>query len=255
MRGIKIAVSGKGGAGKTTVAAALIRLYAATHRRVYAVDADPDASLALVLGLSPEEAAKIRPVIELKEQIREITGGEGEFFRLNPDLGGILDDFCYRLGNILFIRMGELKKAGTSCYCRENAFLNALVSALLLERDEVVVMDMPAGIEHLSRGTARGVDVMVIVTEPTERSFHTAQLVEKLAVEIGVPRIIMVGNKVRTSEEGAKIVAAFPGKVVVLLPFDEVTYRGEDLGPEFVAGVARLKELLEGERERSGDCH
>ncbi|MGQ9512188.1 ATP-binding protein [Thermodesulfitimonas sp.] len=250
MRGIKIAVSGKGGAGKTTLAAALIRTYAATHRRVYAVDADPDASLALALGLLPEEAAGIRPVIELKDQIREIMGGEGEFFRLNPELGKVLDDFCYRLDNILFIRMGELKKAGTSCYCRENAFLNALVSALLLERDEVVVMDMPAGIEHLSRGTARGVDVMVIVTEPNERSIHTAKLVEKLAVEIGVPWIIVVGNKVRSPDEAGKVAATFPGKVKGMLPFDEMTYQGGEPGGEFWAAVKKLKDVLEGERER-----
>lgn len=250
MRGIKIAVSGKGGAGKTTLAAALIRAYAATHRRVYAVDADPDASLALALGLSPEEAAEIRPVIEFKDRIREVMGGEGEFFRLNPELGKVLDDFCYRLGNILLIRMGELKRAGTSCYCRENAFLNALVSALLLERDEVVVMDMPAGIEHLSRGTARGVDVMVIVTEPNERSIHTARLVEKLAAEIGVPWIIVVGNKVRSPDEAAKVAAAFPGKVKGMLPFDEMTYQGGEPGDEFWAAVEKLKDVLEGERER-----
>lgn len=249
MRGIKIAVSGKGGAGKTTLAAALIRAYAATRRRVYAVDADPDASLALALGLSPEEAAEIRPVIALKDRIREVMGGEGEFFRLNPELGKVLDDFCYRLGNILLIRMGELKRAGTSCYCRENAFLNALVSALLLERDEVVVMDMPAGIEHLSRGTARGVDVMVIVTEPNERSIHTARLVEKLAAEIGVPWIIVVGNKVRSPDEAAKVAAAFPGKVKGMLPFDEMTYQGGEPGGEFLTAVAKLKDVLEGERK------
>ncbi|MCL6561071.1 MAG: AAA family ATPase, partial [Firmicutes bacterium] len=185
MKGTKIAISGKGGAGKTTLAAALVRAYALTHRRVYAVDADPDASLAEAIGISPDTAAKIHPVVELRERIQEVMGGEGGFYALNPSLDGVLDDFCFRLGNILFIRMGGLKKGGTSCYCRENAFLNAVITTLLLERDEAVIMDMPAGIEHLSRGTARGVDVLLVVVEPNRRSINTARLVEKLAEDIG----------------------------------------------------------------------
>lgn len=247
--GIKIAVSGKGGAGKTTLAAALVRAYAATHRRVYAVDADPDASLALALGITPETAMAIRPVVDLKEQMRRVMGGEGEFFTLNPPLGEVLDEFCFHLGNILLIRMGELKKGGTSCYCRENAFLNAVLTALLLERDEVVVMDMPAGIEHLSRGTARGVDLLLVVAEPNQRSIHTGHLVEGLAADLGIPRVAIVGNKIQSPEDGALVRTAFPGRVLALLPFDQAAYRGEgDLGADFLSAVADLKEMLGKER-------
>lgn len=249
MGGVKIAVSGKGGAGKTTLAAALVRGYAATHRRVYAVDADPDASLALALGISPGVAGEIRPVVALKERIHEVMGGEGEFFCLNPPLGEILDEFCFRLGKILFLRMGELKKGGTSCYCRENAFLNAVLTALLLERDEVVVMDMPAGIEHLSRGTARGVDLLLVVTEPNRRSIHTGRLVESLAGDIGIPRVAVVGNKIQSPEEVALVEAAFPGRVAGMLPFDQAAYRGEgDLGADFLKAVARIIDTLDKER-------
>lgn len=249
LKGIKIAVSGKGGAGKTTLAAALIRAYAETHRRVYAVDADPDASLAPALGISPAVAVKIRPVVELKEQMRRVMGGEGEFFTLNPPLGEILDEFCFRLGNILFIRMGELKKGGTSCYCRENAFLHAVLTALLLESDEVVVVDMPAGIEHLSRGTARGVDVLLIVTEPNRRSIHTGHLVEDLAGDLDIKRVAVVGNKVESPEDVALVKGAFPGKVIGMLPFDRAAYRGEgDYGNDFLNAVASLKEVLDRER-------
>ncbi|MEW6446650.1 MAG: AAA family ATPase [Bacillota bacterium] len=249
MKGIKIAVSGKGGAGKTTLAAALIRAYAVSCRRVYAVDADPDASLAEAVGITGAAAKKIRPVIEMKEQINKVMGGEGEFFTLNPEVAEILDDFSYKFGNILFIRMGGLKKGGTSCYCRENVFLNAVMTALLLERDEVVIMDMPAGIEHLSRGTARGVDVLLIVTEPNSRSINTGLLVEGLAADIGVPRVAVVGNKVESGGDAALIEAAFPEKVIGMLPFDRAAYRGEaDFGADFVNAVAKIKDELDKER-------
>lgn len=249
MKGIKIAVSGKGGAGKTTLAAALIQVYAETNRRVYAVDADPDASLAPALGLAEEAAKEIRPLVELKESMRELMGGEGEFFSLTPAVAEVLDDFCHKLGNILFIRMGELKKGATGCYCRENAFLHAVLTALLLDRDEVVVMDMPAGVEHLSRGTARGVDVLLIVTEPNRRSIHTGRLVEDLAGDLGVKRVAVIGNKIESAEEIALIEAAFPGKVIGMLPFDRAAYRGEgELGIELLAAVRRVKDLIERER-------
>lgn len=246
VKGIKIAVSGKGGAGKTTLAAALIRAYGLTHRRVYAVDADPDASLAPALGIPPEAAAEIRPVVELKERIQDVMGGEGGFFSLTPPLGVILEEFCFRFGNVLFIRMGGIKKAGGSCYCRENAFLNAVMTALLLEQNEVVVMDMPAGIEHLSRGTARGVDFLLVVVEPNPRSIDTAHLVEKLAEDIGVPRVAAVGNKVESTGDAAMIETAFPGRVLGMLPFDRAAYKGEgDLGPDFLTSVAQIKESLD----------
>lgn len=249
MQGIKLAISGKGGVGKTTLAAALIRSYAATHRRVYAVDADPDASLALALGLSEEEASRIIPVVELKEKISEVMGGEGSFFSLNPPVAAMLEEFCFRVGNIFFLRLGELKKGGTSCYCRENAFLHAIITALLLEQDEVVVMDMPAGVEHLSRGTARGVDVLLIVTEPNRRSLHTAFLVDKLAADLEIKRVAVVGSKVRTPEEAETINRAFPGKVIALLPFDEALWSGDGVpGPAFQEAVERIKEALAEER-------
>lgn len=254
MKGIKIAVSGKGGAGKTTLSAALIRAYALTHRRVYAVDADPDASLALALGIPAEAAAQIRPVVEIKEHVQEAMGGEGGFFNLNPPLAEILDNFCFRLGNILFMRMGGLKKGGTSCYCRENAFLSAVLAALLLDRDEVVVMDMPAGIEHLSRGTARGVDVLLVVTEPNQRSIHTGSLVQRLAADIGIPGVAVVGNKVASPEDRDLIESAFPGKVLGMLPFDPAAYRGEgDLGMGFLGAVTDIKDTLDKERVHSDD--
>jgi CO dehydrogenase maturation factor len=217
-----------------------------THRRVYAVDADPDASLAPALGIAPEVSAGIRPVAELTERIRDAMGGEGGFFSLNPPLGAILEDFCFRVGNILFIRMGGIKKAGSRCYCRENAFLNAVLNALLLEQDEVVVMDMPAGIEHLSRGTARGVDILLVVAEANPRSVHTGHLVEELAEDLGVSRVAVVGNKIQSPGDGAVIETAFPGRVLGMLPFDRAAYKGEgDPGPDFLARVAEIKESLE----------
>jgi CO dehydrogenase maturation factor len=171
---MKIAVSGKGGVGKTTIAAALVKLFSGVNRRVYAIDADPDVCLAAALGIPDDITSELKPLVEMKELIYARTGGEGSYFTLNPEIGDVLDDFCICQDNIRYLRMGGVKKGGSSCYCRENAFLNAIVSALLLDKNDVVVMDMGAGIEHLSRGTARGVDLMLVVVEPGLNSVNTA---------------------------------------------------------------------------------
>lgn len=197
---MKIAVSGKGGVGKTTIAAALIKFFAAKGKVVYAIDADPDACLASAIGISEDIALSIKPVIEMKEAIRE-RSGSGAFYCLNPKVDDFIEEYSYKLGNIRFMRMGDIKKGGSTCYCRENTFLSAVISSLLLDNDDMVIMDMGAGIEHLSRGTARGVDLMLVVVEPGRNSVNTARLVKKLAAELGIKKIKVIGNKIRNEEE------------------------------------------------------
>ncbi|WP_027718667.1 AAA family ATPase [Desulfovirgula thermocuniculi] len=216
---MKLAISGKGGVGKTTIAAALIKSFARTHHTVYAVDADPDASLAAALGIPEEVARGLKPVVEMKEIIREKMG-DGTFFTLNPRVDDVLDNYSYRHRNIRFLRMGGIKRGGTECYCRENTFLAALISSLLLDRDELVVMDMGAGIEHLSRGTARGVDLMLVVVEPSRLSINTAYLVTELAADLGIQKVRVVGNKVRTPKEREFILNSFPAeRLLGIIPF------------------------------------
>ncbi|MBF7084553.1 AAA family ATPase [Desulfallas sp. Bu1-1] len=211
---MKLAISGKGGVGKTTIAAAITRIFAQTGGTVYAIDADPDACLAASIGIPEDEAAKLKPVVEMRDVIRERSGG-GAFYVLNPKVDDFINDYSYKLGNIRFLRMGDPKKGGSECYCRENTFLNALVTSLLLDQNDTVIMDMGAGIEHLSRGTARGVDMMLVVVEPSRNSVNTAKHVERMARELGIPRIGIIANKIRSENEKQFIASSFPGNSIL----------------------------------------
>ncbi|MBS4021223.1 MAG: AAA family ATPase [Dethiobacter sp.] len=219
---MKIAISGKGGVGKTTFSANLARAFAARGYNVFAVDADPDVSLGATLGFPADELAGLRPVIEMKELVEERTGGGGAFFSLNPKVDDLIDKFSLKLGNIGFMRMGSVKQGGTACYCKENSFLYAVLNSLLLDKDDMVIMDMSAGIEHLTRGTSRGVDVIVIVTEPTRVSVQTARVVQKLALELGIRRVKILANKVRSEKEKDFIHSQFTEEELLgIIPFDE----------------------------------
>jgi len=219
---MKLAISGKGGVGKTTIAAALIQLFSEANTTVYAIDADPDVCLAASIGISDDITSELKPLVEMKELISAKMGGDGLLFSLNPSVDGELDNYCIYHGNIRYLRMGGIKKGGTSCYCRENSFLNAVVSSLLLEREDVVIMDMGAGIEHLSRGTARGVDLMLVVVEPSFNSVNTAGLVKKLSAELGIRKVRVIGNKIRNEKERDFILHSFqPGEVLGFIGFDE----------------------------------
>lgn len=196
---MKLAVSGKGGVGKTTFSALLIRTLNAQGKKVLAIDADPDANLAAALGIA--NADQITPIAEMKELIFERTearpGTIGGFFKLNPQVDDLPEKLSARLENIKLMRLGGVKKGGAGCICPESALLRALVMHVVLQRDEVVVMDMEAGIEHLGRGTATAVDKLIVVVEPGRRSIDTAEHIRHLASQIGLTRIAVVGNKIR----------------------------------------------------------
>lgn len=218
---MKIAVSGKGGVGKTTISANLAKLFAREGYKVYAVDADPDSSLGLSLGINEEELSHIKPIIEMEELIGDITGN-GALYTLNPLVNDIADKFSITLNGIQFLRMGGIKQGGSACYCRENNFLRAIVNSLILDTKDVVILDMGAGIEHLTRGTAQGVDVMLIVTEPGRSSVQTARIVEKLAKEVSVKDVKFIANKVRNEKEETFIKSNFNEKELLgMIHFDE----------------------------------
>lgn len=202
---MKLAITGKGGVGKTTLSAVLSRLYAAEGKRVIAVDADPDANLAAALGVPAEAVSKIRPIAEITELIEERTGAKpgtsGGIFKLNPRVDDIPEEFGYRFDNIVLLITGKSKEAASGCYCPENVFLRRLLKHLVVSRDEVVIVDMEAGIEHLTRGTTEAVDAFIVVVEPGQRSVQTANTVKELAKGLGVKKVFVVANKVRGEED------------------------------------------------------
>ncbi len=202
---MKIAITGKGGVGKTTLASLLSHLYAADGKRVIAVDADPDANLASALGISREDIAKIKPIADMEKLIEERTGAKkgsfGGMFKLNPKVDDLPEGIGYHLNGITLLVMGKSKAAASGCYCPENVLLRRLLKHLVIERREVVIVDMEAGIEHLTRGTAESVDAFIVVVEPGQRSMQTAKTVYEMAGELGVKKVFAVANKVRGPED------------------------------------------------------
>ena len=200
---MKIAVSGKGGVGKTTFSSFLIKALAEDGKKVLAIDADPDANLAQALGV--DKNAEITPISEMKEIIEERTeaktGTMGSFFKLNPKVDDLPEKLSIKLDNIRLMVLGGVKTGGAGCICPESTMLKALVRHIVLARDEAVVLDMEAGLEHLGRGTAMAVDRLVVVVEPGRRSVETAHHILKLAGEIGLKKLSFVGNKVRSEKD------------------------------------------------------
>lgn len=221
---MKIAVSGKGGVGKTTFSALLIRTFNDQGKHVLAIDADPDANLAAAVGIPA--ADQIIPISEMKELIFERTeakpGSIGGFFKLNPKVDDLPEALSKRLGNIKLMRLGGVKKGGAGCICPESTLLKALVTHVVLARNEVVVMDMEAGIEHLGRGTAQSVDKLIVVVEPGRRSIDTANHIRKLASEIRLNAIAIVGNKIRSPQDEAFLRENLTGfEFLGFLPYDD----------------------------------
>jgi CO dehydrogenase maturation factor len=222
---VKLAITGKGGVGKTTLAALLAHVFAERGHQVLAIDADPATGLAAACGVPPEEAEAITPVADMEDLIYERTGarkGEiGGFFKLNPRVDDIPERFALARDGIRILTMGTVKTGGTGCLCPENALLRSLVTHLLLRRDEVLIMDMEAGVEHLGRGTAGAVDALIVVVEPGRRSIQTAHTIRALADDLGIKQLYVVGNKVRTPSDEAFIAEQLPEfEVLAFLPAD-----------------------------------
>lgn len=222
---MKIAVSGKGGVGKTTLTALLAQSYADMGRQVLAVDADPSPCLAGAMGFPQELRAKLHPISEMDELIEERTGARpgtvGGFFTINPRVDDIPERFSVVHREVRLLEMGSVDVGGSGCICPESAMLKTLFTHLLFRKDDVLLLDMYAGVEHLGRATVDFVDAMLIVVEPTRRSLGTAAQIQSLAKNIGLDRLWLVGNKVRSEEEAAFLTAGSPGLPVLgFLPAD-----------------------------------
>ncbi len=258
---MKIAISGKGGVGKTLLASLLSKTFAESGYSVLAIDADSNPNLAATLGFPhPEE---IIPIAEMKEVIAERTGTAGGktniYFKLNPKVDDLPEKYWQVHNGVKLMVMGRVKKGGSGCYCSENVMVKALMNHLLLQRNEVVIMDMEAGIEHLGRATAGAVDKLIIVIEPGRRSIETASTINRLAQDIGLKNIAIVGNKVHSEAEKQFMMSSLPGvDFLGFLPYDpavteaDLTYRSVlEASPQLVTEVKNIFRKLVAAAEKA----
>ncbi len=247
---MKIAISGKGGVGKTTLAALLAQAYADAGRDVLAVDADPSPCLAGALGFPKELRAQLHPISEMNELIEERTGAKpgtmGGFFTLNPRVDDIPDRFSVSHRGVRLLEMGSVDTGGSGCICPESAMLKTLFTHLLFRKDDVLILDMYAGVEHLGRATVDFVDAMLVVVEPTRRSLGTAGQIKKLANDIGLKRLWLVGNKVLDEQEAQFLELESPGLPLLgYLPADLAVQQADRLGQAVYDYVPTIRQAAE----------
>jgi CO dehydrogenase maturation factor len=247
---MKIAISGKGGVGKTTLAALIAQVYGDAGHNVLAVDADPSPCLAGALGFPDGLREQLHPISEMDELIYERTGAKpgtvGGFFTINPRVDDIPERFSVSHRGVRLLEMGAVDTGGSGCICPESALLKTLFTHLLFRKEDVLILDMYAGVEHLGRATVDFVDAMIIVVEPTRRSLGTAAQIKSLANDIGLTRLWLVGNKVRDKDEAAFLEAETPGLPVLgMLPADLGVQEADRLGIAVYDHVPSLRQAAE----------
>jgi CO dehydrogenase maturation factor len=231
---MKIAVTGKGGVGKSTVVGMLARALSDEGCKVLAIDADPDANLASAIGVPAEMLGDLLPISAMKDLALERTGatpGAGAYFILNPKVDDIPDRFSIEHAGVKLLAMGTIEHAGTGCVCPEHALIRTLLRHIMTKRGESVLIDMEAGIEHFGRATVEAVDLLIIVVEPGMRSFGTADQIERLARELGIKNICYVANKVASAADAAFISLHAEGRDFLMsLPFDRQIQEADQAG-------------------------
>jgi len=231
---MKIAVTGKGGVGKTSLTALFARIAAGRGNPVLATDADPNPNLHLALGFPSAPP----PLVGMKQLIEERLGSLEGFFRLNPRVDDIPEQFSLMKDGIRLLVMGGIDQGGAGCACPQSAFLRSLLQHVMLERSDWVFIDCEAGLEHLGRATARGADALIVVVEPSRSSMETGLRIRQLAAEIGLSRLYVVGNKVRDPEERGLIEEAMAGmKVLTCLPESAELRRASSRGMQVLDPV------------------
>jgi len=230
---MKLAISGKGGVGKTTISALIASAFQSLGQQVVAIDADPDSNLLACMGYPTPEA--VPPLVQLKDLIEERTGVKpgsiGGMFKLNPRVDDLLGKYAVDVDGVQVLVAGAVKKGGSGCYCPENALVRALVGHRLVEPDTTLVLDMEAGVEHLGRGTVESVDRLLVVADPGRRAVETAGRIHRLAADIGLTRVGVVGNRIRSLQDEVFLREALPDMDFVgFVPFDEGIVEAEREG-------------------------
>ena len=252
---MKVAVTGKGGVGKTTLSSTLARLYADEGRTVLAADVDPDANLGLALGLTEEEVNAIVPISKMRTLVEERTGATyaNKFFKLNPQVSDIPDKFSKEINGVKLLVMGTVETGGTGCVCPEHVMLKSILSALVFRKDDVVVMDMEAGLEHLGRGTASMMDQFIVVIEPGARSIQTYEKVKQLAADLGITKVNVVANKVRDESDREFIRSRIPAENLLgfisynpeVIDADRRGLSPYDVSPQAVEEIRAIKARID----------
>ncbi len=246
---MKLAITGKGGVGKTTLTSLLAYLYAEEGQTVLAIDADPSPCLGAALGFPSALLAELTPIADMRDLIAERTDSQpgmfGGYFKLNPRVDDIPDRFTVTHRGIKLLELGAVEKGGSGCICPESVLLKQLVSHILLRRGEVVLMDMYAGVEHLGRATAEAVDAMIVVCEPGARSLAAAAQIKSLAGDIGIGRLFLVGSKVRSAEDRAYVEAHSPGLPVLgHLPYTPQAQAADRAGEAVYDAAPEMREAV-----------
>ena len=252
---MKLAITGKGGVGKTTLSSTLARLYADEGRTVLAADVDPDANLGLALGLSQEEVDQIVPISKMRTLVEERTGATAanKFFKLNPYVADIPDTFSKDINGVKLLVMGTVDVGGSGCVCPEHVMLKSILSSLTYRKGDVVIMDIEAGLEHLGRGTAMNMDQFIVVIEPGARSVQTYHNVKRLASDLGVKRVRVVANKVRDERDEEFVKKSIPAEDLLgIIHYNteviDADRNGEspyDYSPKAIEEIRNIKEILD----------
>ena len=252
---MKLAITGKGGVGKTTLSSTLARLYADEGRTVLAADVDPDANLGLALGRSQEEVDAIIPISKMRDLAKERTGAsdDNRFYKLNPYVADIPEKFAKTVNGVKLLVMGTVDVGGSGCVCPEHVMLKSILSSLTYRKNDVVIMDMEAGLEHLGRGTAMNMDQCVVVIEPGARSVQTYRNVKRLAADLGVKRVRVVANKIRDDKDEEFIRSASPAEDLLgcihynteIMDADRNGKSPYDFSPAAIEEIRKIKEILD----------
>ena len=252
---MKLAITGKGGVGKTTLASTLARLYADEGRTVLAADVDPDANLGLALGLSQEEVDAIVPISKMRSLVEERTGASdaSRFYKLNPYVADIPEKYSRDINGVKLLVMGTVDVGGSGCVCPEHVMLKAVLANLTYRKNDVVIMDMEAGLDHLGRGTAANMDQFIVVIEPGARSVQTYRNVKRLAADLGVRRVRGVANKLRPEEDEAFIRSVIPAEDLLgcihfnpqIMDADRQGKSPYDFSPAAMEEIRNIKKILD----------